>query len=407
MPNYTLFSVLGIEIEYMLVDKVSLDVQPKSDVLLEALAGHQANSVELGDIELSNELVMHVIELKNNGPRSPTEPIAAHFQQAILQLQPLLEQHHLQLLPTGAHPWMNPLTETIRWPHGNQSIYQQYDTIFNCEGHGWANLQSMHINLPFANDEEFAQLHSVVRILLPLLPALAASTPIIERQLTGYQDTRLVYYEKNQQKIPSISGDIIPEVSASAAHYQEKILAPMYRDISPFDPEKILQYEWLNSRGAIPKFDYHALEIRLVDTQECVHADIAIARVVYALLKYWHETSEHHHHRPCPTKMLKAIYDKTLTTGLSTPIEHTELLTQWHLPKRTQTIRDAWSTLIERVSHTLDHPSQRALEHILHHGNLSERIINASQKDLSRTNLQRIYQNLADCLLKNQLFQKS
>lgn len=404
MPNYALFSVMGIEIEYMLVDKTSLDVQPVSDVLLEALAGHQANCVELGDIELSNELVMHVIELKNNGPRPPSEPIADHFQQAILSLQPLLEKHHLQLLPTGAHPWMNPLTETIRWPHGNQSIYQQFDAIFNCEGHGWANLQSMHINLPFANDKEFAQLHNVVRILLPLLPALSASTPIIERQLTGYQDTRLTYYEKNQQKIPSISGDIIPEVIASPADYQTQILEPMYRDIRPFDPECILQYEWLNSRGAIPKFDYNALEIRLVDTQECVHADIAIARVVHALLQYWHETSEHHHQRPCPTKMLKAVYDKTLKTGLSTPIEHTELFTQWQLPKRSMNVRDVWSTLIERVSHTLDHPSQRALEHILHHGNLSERIVKASQKDFSKANLRRVYQKLADCLRENQLF---
>lgn len=404
MPNYALFEVLGIEIEYMLVDKNTLDVKPISDVLLESLAGHQANHCELGDIELSNELVMHVIEFKNNGPRSPKEPIANHFQQALIQLQPLLNQHQIQLLPTGAHPWMNPLAETIRWPHGNQSIYQQYDTIFNCEGHGWANLQSMHINLPFANDEEFAALHSVVRILLPLLPALAASTPIIERQLTGYQDTRLVYYEKNQQKIPSISGDIIPEVISSPAHYQEQVLAPMYRDIRPYDPQGLLQYEWLNSRGAIPKFDCNALEIRLVDTQECVDADIAIARAVHAILNNWHNTSEHHQHRPCPTKMLKGVYDHAVKTGLSTPIEHAELFTQWQLPKRNMTIRNVWATLIERVSHMLDQPSQRALEHILHHGNLSERIVQACQKDFGKTNLRQVYQKLADCLLKNQLF---
>ena len=237
MSNYSIFSVLGIEIEYMLVDSDSLNVQPKSDQLLKTLAGHQTNEVELGDIAISNELVMHVLELKNNGPRPPTDPIAKQFQQAILDIQPMLQEHHLQLLPTGAHPWMNPLTETIRWPHGNKSIYQQYDTIFNCQGHGWSNLQSMHINLPFANDEEFAQLHSLVRILLPLLPALAASTPIIDKKLTGFQDTRLVFYEKNQQKIPSISGDIIPEFVTSESQYRDEILAPMYRDISPFDPK--------------------------------------------------------------------------------------------------------------------------------------------------------------------------
>ena len=89
---------------------------------------------------------------------------------------------------------MNPLTETKRWPHGNRSVYRQYDAIFNCQGHGWGNLQCMHINLPFANDEEFCQLHNSIRLILPLLPALAASTPFLDGQKTGYKDSRLCFY---------------------------------------------------------------------------------------------------------------------------------------------------------------------------------------------------------------------
>lgn len=404
MSKYSLFSVLGIEIEYMLVDRDSLNVQPKSDLLLQALAGHQADEVELGNIALSNELVMHVLEFKNNGPRPTTEPVANHFQQAILDIQPKLSELNLQLLPTGAHPWMNPLTETKRWPHGNREIYQQYDSIFNCHGHGWSNLQSMHINLPFANDQEFGYLHSLVRLLLPLLPALAASTPIIERKLTGYQDTRLMFYEQNQQKIPSISGSIIPEFVLSEAQYQEEILKPMYRDISPYDPKGILQYEWLNSRGAIVKFDYNALEIRIVDSQECVQADIAIAKVIHEILKSWHEGSEHHMHRPYVTERLKAVYDGTIKNGFTTRIEDSELLVQWQLPKRNMNVRDVWSILIERVSPLLDKESQKALENILSQGNLSERIVRACKQDFSQSHLKRIYQNLADCLLTNKLF---
>ena len=227
MSNYPIFSVLGLEIEYMLVDKDTLAVQPKSDLILKMLAGEQLNEVILDEIAISNELVMHVIELKNHGPKPPNYPIVQAFQTTILQLQPLLEQHNLQLLPTGAHPWMNPLLETKRWPHGNKAVYQQYDTIFNCQGHGWANLQSMHVNLPFANDEEFCQLHNTIRLLLPLLPALAASTPLLDNQPTGLLDSRLYFYAQNQQRIPSISGNIIPEFMRSEAQYKEDILKPM------------------------------------------------------------------------------------------------------------------------------------------------------------------------------------
>jgi len=55
-----------------------------------------------------------------------------------------------------------------------------------------------------------------------------------------------------------------------------EILAPLYAEMHPLDPEGILCHEWLNSRGAIARFDRNAVEIRLVDVQECPLADLAI-----------------------------------------------------------------------------------------------------------------------------------
>ncbi len=406
MSNYPLFSVLGIEIEYMLVDTNTLAVVPKSDVILKQIAGSTVNEVEMGEIALSNELVMHVIELKNNGPKSPDSPIAHDFQQAILQLQPLLAEHQLQLLPTGAHPWMNPLLETKRWPYGNKDIYETYDTIFNCQGHGWSNLQSMHVNMPYANDEDFSQLHNTIRLILPLLPALAASTPFLDGVPTGVLDSRLEFYANNQKRIPSISGEIIPEFVRTQEDYQTNVLQPMYRDIQPFDPKGILQYEWLNSRAAIPKFNYKAIEIRILDSQECVNADIAIAKVIHAVLKRWHESgSRVYVDKIYSTKNLKSVYNEAIKKGMSVEIDDVELLEQWHLPKKKgMNLVDIWSFLIESVSCDLDLVSQRALEHILSHGNVSERLLRACGKDVSRANLSAIYRQLGDCLLSNKQF---
>lgn len=407
MSNYALLSVLGIEIEYMLVDISTLNVQPKNDVILQELAGKLVNEVELGDIAASNELVMHVIELKNNGPKPSHYPHAQEFQQTILKLQPLLEQHHLQLLPTGAHPWMNPLVETKRWPHGNRAIYNTFDRIFNCQGHGWANLQSMHLNLPFSDDEEFCLLHNTIRLLLPLLPALAASTPILEGTTTGLLDSRLGFYSKNQLRIPSITGEVIPDFIQSEAQYQSEILEPIYNDLSTFDPEGVLQHEWVNSRAAIPKFEYNAIEIRIIDTQECVNADIAIAKAIHAILKNWcNHGSRLFLEKICETAKLKAIYDQTIKNGLDVVIEDEEVLEQWHLPKKHKmTIADVWTLLIEGVSSDLDHTSQLALEHILSKGNLSERILRACKGDLSKEKLLSVYRTLGNCLLNNQQLQ--
>lgn len=402
MSNYSLFSVVGLEIEYMLVDRDTLNVQPQSDVILTDLTGKLCNEACLGDITVSNELVLHVLELKNNGPKPPKAPLAQQFQAAIEQLQPVLNRHHLLFLPSGAHPWMSPQQDTKRWPHGNDEIYRQFDQIFDCQGHGWSNLQSMHVNLPFANDTEFFQLHSAIRLLLPLLPALAASSPILDSQYTGHKDARLYYYGINQQSLPLISGDIIPEFIHSIADYQEKILAPMYAAIAPFDPNQILQHEWLNSRAAIPKFNYGAIEIRILDSQECVNADVAIALAIVAILKKWLRTSHYFLDNPCSLPPLKSFYETSLKQGLATPIEHQELKTQWQLGANIKTCRDAWSKLIEDVSSDLDDATQSALETILSQGSLSDRLMKAINGNYQKENLHSVYRQLTECLLDNQ-----
>lgn len=260
----------------------------------------------------------------------------------------------------------------------------------------------MHVNLPYANTEEFCQLHNIIRLILPLLPALAASSPILDGKPTGMLDSRLYFYANNQQKIPSISGDVIPEFVRTEEEYHATILKPMYQDISPFDPEGILQYEWLNSRAAIPKFEQKAIEIRLLDSQECVNADIAIARAIHAILKSWLSSSHYFLDKPCESKRLRAVLDKAIYLGLSVVVDDSELLRQWQMPRREMSLRDVWSQLIERVSPELDHPLQQALEHILSQGNLSDRILYALNQQ--RQSIHGIYQQLADCLLSNQLF---
>ncbi len=402
--SYSIFSVLGIEIEYMIVDTQTLAIQPKSDAILQKLAGEYTNEVSLGKIAVSNELVLHVLELKNDGPCPIDEPIAQYFHEGLSKLQPMLDKEGLSLLPTAAHPWMDPHTETQRWPHGNRKIYEQYDTIFDCRGHGWSNLQSMHVNLPFANDEEFCALHNTIRLILPLIPALAASSPFLDGKRTDFLDTRLTFYEKNQQKISAITGLVIPEYIKTEADYREEILKPMYQAIAPFDRENILQEEWLNSRGAIPKFDYGALEIRIIDSQECPDADITIAKTIFSILKSWCDSGYYPTPPEIDTRALKALYDNTLSQGFTTTLNEGQLLEAYQLPKRSMHLRDVWSQLIERVSHMLSPKEQTTLESILRHGNLSERLIRACQGDYSRKTLHRVYQSLIPCLQQNQLF---
>ena len=189
------------------------------------------------------------------------------------------------LLPTAMHPWMDPKTETTLWPHEYSPVYESYDRIFGCQGHGWSNLQSTHLNLPFGDDEEFGRLHASIRLLLPLLPALAASSPLVEGRATGILDNRMEFYRHNSRRIPSVTGQVIPEPVFRQEDYEGQILGRMYADVAPLDPEGILQDEFLNSRGAIPRFGRGSIEIRVIDVQESPVADLALTALSVGALR--------------------------------------------------------------------------------------------------------------------------
>ena len=70
-----LFQGFGIELEYMIVDARTLDVRPLCDRAIEAELGEVASDVERGEIAWSNELALHVIELKTNGPAAALEGV--------------------------------------------------------------------------------------------------------------------------------------------------------------------------------------------------------------------------------------------------------------------------------------------------------------------------------------------
>jgi len=279
-----LFEAYGIEIEYMIVDRADLSVRPLSDQLLLAAAGSY-DDVERGPLAWSNELVLHVIELKTNGPRPRLDGLAADLQKDICAIDELLAPRGARLMPTAMHPTMDPTRETRLWPHAYSAVYETFDRMFGCSGHGWSNLQSVHINLPFASDEEFGRLHTAIRLVLPLLPALSASSPLVEGAPSGVLDTRMSFYRHNARAIPSVTGRVIPELVLDEAGYQRDILAPIARDVAPFDTASVLEPHWVNARGAIARFDRGSIEIRVIDTQECAPADVAVAALTIAAVR--------------------------------------------------------------------------------------------------------------------------
>lgn len=403
-----LFEGFGVEIEHMIVSARDLTVLPVSDRLLTAAAGELVNEVALGELAWSNELPLHVIEFKTNGPARDLAALPAFFQRDMGRANALLEPLGGRLMPTAMHPWMDPDTELRLWPHDHSVVYETFHRIFDCRGHGWSNLQSTHLNLPFGDDQEFGRLHAAIRLLLPLLPALAASSPIVEGRPTGRLDQRMEVYRGNARRVPSVSGLVVPEPVFTRERYEGELLGGLYEDLRPLDPEGVLRHEWLNARGAIARFDRSAIEIRVLDCQECPAADLSIVALVVAVLR-----------------AIVAERFEPLAAQMARPTEplHRLLLATIEDAERAS-VDDAgyaaalgWKdgvpvpagVLWRHLADTCFPAARRGvfagpLEVLLGQGPLARRILAALPEQPSRAELARVYGRLCDCLAEGRMF---
>jgi len=403
-----LFQGFGVELEYMIARADTLDVYPIADRLLTAEAGRLVTECEHDDISWSNELALHVVELKTSGPSPTLEGLAAAFHQHVLRATGHLESLGAVLLPGAAHPWMDPERDARLWPHEYNQVYQAFNRIFDCRGHGWTNLQSAHINLPFAGAEEFGRLHAAIRLVLPLLPALAASSPVLDGRVTGMADSRLEAYRHHCDRIPSLVGGVIPEPVFDPETYHDTVLQGLYRDLGPHDPQGILQHEWVNARGAIPRFDRSTIEIRVIDVQECPQSDLAVAAATIALLRELvaERVSSGAAQRAVASAVLREALDQTIRHGERGVIADRGYLGALGLQTDTLEASQLWGRLLERLAAadpSLE-PHARPLEVVLRHGTLARRLLGALGPEPSREQLTAVYRGLVDCLRSNEPF---
>lgn len=393
------FSAYGIEAEYMIVEKDTLKVVPIAEkVLTELNSGLLTDEVQIGQIAWSNELVSHVLEIKCAGPSETLLGLDEIFHESITLVNELLGRDNCMLLPGAMHPFMDPENETVLWPHGQKDIYSLYNEIFSCKGHGWANLQSVHINLPFANEEEFGKLHAAIRAVLPLIPWLAGSSPIVEGKKGTGLNNRLAFYERNQARIPSIAGQVIPEPIYTYTKYQD-LLKSLYNDISPYDPEGVLAHQWLNSRGAIVKFDVQAIEIRVMDIQECPMMDFSLIEFLSCIIKDLFNTEKQDLLRGIPVEVLREIYEKA------------KMGEEFELPALYANLFNSSETNISqfllgqlnRLKNSMSLKTNEGIDIILQQGNLSKRILSKLEEGLT---VNQVYKEMGISLKENRPFNK-
>jgi gamma-glutamyl:cysteine ligase YbdK (ATP-grasp superfamily) len=393
--TYKTLEVLGPEHEFSLVDK-ELKALPIVDKIIRDYYGRVVNFVQLPNFTFGKEIQLHVMEIKPNMPFKSPENFEETMHAAVLTLADFLESKYgAHLLGTGMHPLLK-LEETGVWPHLHKKIYDAYSKVFNLTQHGWLNIQSFQLNIPYSDQKSAILLHNMLAEICTYLPAISASSPIYEGKFGENIDNRLRFYMLNQKEVPSITGDVIPEYISSFRQYEKEIIERYSLDLAHAGAGKCLFHkDWVNSRGAIFRFDRKAIEIRVMDEQECVKADVALSCFIRALLRGFMDGRAEF----LPHEILVKDFNSVMRMGLDAKVAHPNGQTARQVCQ--QFLKIAWKNATEEEKKYLPIIQKR-----LENGNLSEIIRKKVQEKAQKTDFKEsvtdVYLTLTKSLIDNQ-----
>lgn len=386
---------MGPEHEFSIVNE-DLEPLPITDKIIKDYCGKIVNFVELPKFTFGKELQLHVIEIKANKPFKNPELFEETMHEAVTTLSNFIaKKYHANLLGTGMHPLMQ-LKDTRIWPHRHRKIYHEYGKIFDLNQHGWLNIQSFHLNLPYLKEANGVLLHNLLANLCTYLPAISASSPIYEGKLSKNIDNRLAFYKINQKEVPSITGEVIPAPVSSFSMYKRDVIGNYSRDLAHMGASKaILFKEWVNSRGVIFRFDRSALEVRVMDEQECVKSDVALSCFVRSTLRGLVADQT----KLMPHSMLVSDFNVVLADGLDATVKN----------PAGKTAREVCRHLFD-VAWAHAEPEEKKylplIQKRIENGNLSDLIRRDVRKRAQRTDLMdaivSVYSTLIKCLKANQ-----
>lgn len=386
--------MLGPEHELSLVDQ-ELKPLPISDKIIKSYCGKIVNFLELPGFVFGKELQMHVVEVKANKPfKSPTE-FEETMQKAVLTLSQIVGKHGARLLGTGMHPLLQ-LKDTSVWPHYHRKIYSECKKIFDLNQHGWLNIQSFHLNLPFQKEVDAIQTHNLLTNICPYLPAIAASSPIYEGKTGKFTDNRLDFYKVNQKEVPSVTGDVIPEYAVSLSQYKRDVIGRYSADLAKAGADKaLLNREWLNSRGIIFRFDRFALEVRVMDEQECIKSDVALSCFVRATLRGLIALKV----ELSPHDLLVNDFNAIIKDGLNAEVSNS-------YGKTARQVCQHFLSLAEKYADGDEKKYLWLIKKRLENGNLSDliraRVSRRAQKTDFHEGIVDVYSTLIKCLINNE-----
>jgi hypothetical protein len=399
----------GFQLErvFGLVGTSSLNWQPQVDELISLYSHERLRSVDHGEAIWTNLGPRHIVSVR---ARERIEGLAAASalhaaeQESLAELANSLEA---RLMPCGMHPWMR-AAQAEAWPHGQAPRDEAMISTFGAERHGLNNQQKLRLSIPFASDFEFARLFGALRFVMPLMPALCASSPFAE----GKRGPALACRVASRRDLLSgqidFADSLVPRPASCRDEYQSDVLTPLEKTLKARGLSQALNAKEVCAHGIIADFQAGLVHVEMLDMQECLQADIAVCAGIGAvtLLVQTEEFAALGELNTWPQARLGELLELSVVDGEEAVFRDVDYAKALGFPERGSCrVAELWQHLMEErlSSSPLAEESMPALERIASEGPLARRLLRALDPGFDDEELYNLYKRVLDCLEKDTL----
>jgi carboxylate-amine ligase len=250
---------IGLEEEFAILDPATLELEHRFE---DVYAACQADDVLAASA--AGELIASEIEIRSGRAESFAEAVALQRERRA-RLFGLVEGMGLALGATGTHPWANYLDQRIiDTPHYNRLRHEL----------GWVaqrnNTWSMHVHMGVRGADRAIAVCDWLRELLPLLLAVSANSPFLDRRDSGLHTVRTEIFTRTFPRCG------VPSPFLDWAGYAD-FVGMLERVGSAVESTQL----WWSVR---PHHAFGTVEVRICDAQTRGEESFALAGLIAAAI---------------------------------------------------------------------------------------------------------------------------
>jgi len=250
---------IGLEEEFAIVDPATLELAHRFE---DVYAACQEDEV-LAE-SAAGELIASEVEIRSGRAESFAEAMVLQRERRA-RLFELVGEMGLDLAAMGTHPWANYLDQRIiDTPHYNRLRHEL----------GWVaqrnNTWSLHVHMGIRGADRAIAVCDWLRELLPMLLAVSANSPFLDRRDTGLQTVRTEIFTRTFPRCG------VPSPFRDWATYAE-FVSTLERVGSAVESTQL----WWSVR---PHHSFGTVEVRICDAQTRGDESFALAGLIAACI---------------------------------------------------------------------------------------------------------------------------